>query len=85
MDIRVGSIVCSRAGRDKGRFFAVLSLSGDFAAIADGDLRKTERPKRKKLRHLAPTNWVLEEEQLSADKQLYDAIHTRVGARQKED
>ncbi len=85
MDIKVGTIVCSKAGRDKGRFFAVLSLSGDFAAIADGDFRKTANPKRKNLKHLAPTAWEADAALLSADKQLYDAIRKCVDDRQKED
>ena len=74
MDIVVRSVVCSKAGRDKGRFFAVLSLEDDFAYIADGDLRKLEKPKRKKLKHLAPTKTVFSENQVSSDKLLYDAI-----------
>ena len=49
----VGSIVRSKAGRDEGRCFLVLTLDGDeYALIADGDLRTVERPKRKKFRHL---------------------------------
>ena len=77
MDIVVHSVVCSKAGRDKGRFFAVLSMEGDAAYIADGDLRKLEKPKRKKLIHLAPTKTVFSENQLSSDKSLYKAIKER--------
>lgn len=48
-----GSIVRSKAGRDEGRYFIVLALDGEeYALIADGDLRKAARPKRKKIKHL---------------------------------
>lgn len=76
-DIIVGSAVRSKAGRDKNRFFAVLSLDRDYADIADGDLRKLEKPKRKKLKHLAATNTVFTPTQLSSDKTLYTAIKQR--------
>lgn len=50
---KTGSIVRSKAGRDEGRYFLVLALDGEeYAFIADGDLRKVEKPKRKKNRHL---------------------------------
>lgn len=77
MDIVKRSAVCSKAGRDKGRFFAVLSIEADFAYIADGDLRKIEKPKRKKLKHLAPADTVFSDQQLSSDKSLYSAIKER--------
>ena len=48
-----GSIVRSKAGRDEGRYFIVTALDGEeYALIADGDLRKAEKPKRKKIKHL---------------------------------
>ena len=51
-----GAVVRSKAGRDEGRYFIVLSLDGDeFAYVADGDLRKVEKPKRKRVKHLYVT------------------------------
>ena len=51
-----GSKVISKAGRDEGRYFIVLSLEGeDFAYVADGELRKAEKPKRKRVKHLYVT------------------------------
>ncbi|MGI6192555.1 MAG: RNA-binding protein [Christensenellales bacterium] len=49
----VGRAAVSKAGRDKGRLFIILEVSdGGHVLIADGKLRKMERPKRKKLMHL---------------------------------
>ena len=58
LDLNVGSIVRSVAGRDAKRIFVVISVeedsgeNGGYVWIADGKLRKIETPKRKKLRHL---------------------------------
>ncbi len=52
MEITVGTVVRSIAGRDKGERFIVLTREGEYAYIADGELRKTDRPKKKKLKHL---------------------------------
>lgn len=58
MDVCVGSVVISKAGRDKGRSFIVVAMEGEFAYLCDGDLRKSDSPKKKKLKHLAVTNTV---------------------------
>ena len=87
MDIVEGSVVCSKAGRDKGRFFAVLSLEDQFVYLADGDLRKITKPKRKKLMHVSPTKTVFSSHQMSSDKMLYNSIKERFysNERHKED
>ena len=58
MSIQKGSIVRALAGRDKDGFFVVLSVEGSYALIADGKRRQVQHPKRKKLKHLAPTHTV---------------------------
>ena len=58
MEIIEGSIVRSIAGRDKGDLFIVLSREGDFVYLANGELRKVDHPKKKKLKHLQGTNSV---------------------------
>ncbi len=52
MHISRSDIIESTAGRDKGRLFYVLETDGEYALIADGKIRRTEKPKRKKLKHL---------------------------------
>lgn len=61
-DITVGQVVRSRAGRDKGRIFLVLNIIDEQnVLIIDGDLRKLDNPKQKKLKHLIVYNTVLSE------------------------
>lgn len=54
--MELGQVVLSRCGRDKGRYFIVVSFdeSKNFVFISDGDVRKVEKPKKKKLKHVIP-------------------------------
>lgn len=61
-ELYLGQIVSSKAGRDKDRVFAVVAILDDrHVLIADGDLRKIEKPKKKKVRHLQKYNTVNDE------------------------
>lgn len=58
----IGRVVYSKAGRDSGKPFIILSIiDNEYVNIVDGDLRKIEKPKKKKLRHLNVTNQVVNE------------------------
>jgi ribosomal protein L14E/L6E/L27E len=60
--LEVGRVVLSLSGRDAGRMFAVVKeLDEAYVCVADGDLRKIERPKKKKRKHLKGTKHVLNE------------------------
>lgn len=61
-DITIGQVVKSRAGRDKGRIFLVLDIIDDqYVLVVDGDLRKLDNPKKKKMKHLIVYNTLLPE------------------------
>ncbi len=61
MDIALGQIVVSKAGRDAGRRFIVIKVIDDLhVQITDGDLRRVEKPKKKKVKHLEQTGEVAE-------------------------
>ena len=50
-----GRVVLSTQGRDAGRYFIVLEVIDDqFVLMADGQSRKIEHPKKKKVKHLRP-------------------------------
>ena len=60
--VTVGTVVYSRAGRDEGNYFMVAEIIDDgFVAIVDGDIRKLNAPKKKKIKHLLVTSDVLED------------------------
>ena len=81
MDFVKGRLVRSKAGRDKKRTLAILAVEGQMLLLADGNLRTLARPKRKKMRHVAPTATVHENALLESDQLLsgaiaaYDAAH----------
>lgn len=52
----IGQIVYSKSGRDKGRVFLVVSIDGEYLYLVDGDLRKLEKPKKKKQKHVQIVN-----------------------------
>lgn len=74
MEVRRGSVVRSLAGHDKGDFLIVLSAEAPFAIVCDGKHRPLERPKRKKLLHLAPTATIVEEDALKTNRKVREAL-----------
>ncbi len=70
----VGSIVCSKAGRDKGYFMVVVSESDSTVLVCDGKERPLERPKHKNVKHIQFTNTVLEENSYKTNKSLRKAL-----------
>lgn len=62
MEIKVGSIVRSIAGHDKGSLQLVVGMENGYAYVADGKLRKIEKPKKKKLKHLQGSNYLTDKE-----------------------
>ena len=54
--VEPGCFVLSKAGRDQGRLFLVVGeVDDDFVMVANGALRKMDRPKKKRRKHLKPT------------------------------
>jgi len=54
MDIQKADVVLSKVGRDKGRLFFVFDIvDKNYALIADGKIRRVDKPKKKKLKHLS--------------------------------
>lgn len=74
MEIRRGQIVRSKAGRDKGDFQVILRIEPPYAIVCDGRRRSLEKPKKKKLMHLAPADSVLAEEMLQTNRQIKAAL-----------
>ena len=55
----IGQVVMSIAGRDAGKKMIVTQIcDASYVLVADGDLRKIENPKKKKVKHLKMTDVV---------------------------
>lgn len=53
MQLKVGDLVKSLSGHDKGRYFVVTAtLNEKFVLIANGTSRKVDNPKQKNQKHL---------------------------------
>lgn len=83
MSLEIGSIVKTLKGRDNQKYFCVVGIEGDYLLLADGDLRKLENPKRKKLKHVEITTQKLQTEALQVNKHLNRAIKSLVILREE--
>ena len=50
--VKNGDVVLSRAGRDKGKHFLVVSVDQNYAYIVNGRDRKVSSLKKKNIKHL---------------------------------
>ena len=52
---KLGGIVISKRGRDKGYPFVIVDMDEGFLYLSDGRLRKLAKPKKKKYMHVQIT------------------------------
>ncbi len=74
--MELGQVVYSKAGRDSGRYFAVVEIVDEsYVKIANGDLRRIKSAKLKKIKHLRSNGDVLEKisDKLKNGMQVFDA------------
>lgn len=76
MGIDIGSVVYSKAGRDKGNCYLVIdNVGNNYFLVADGKARTLAKPKMKNSRHLKTKGVVLNtiKDKLLAGKQVFDS------------
>ncbi len=81
-ELKCGEIVCSLQGHDKGEFYVVVNLDGNFAFVCNGQNKLLSKPKRKNKNHLKTTFVVnteiaqkLEQKRQINDQMIYHSIH----------
>ncbi len=74
MELTKGSVVISKAGRDKGYYLAVMQITDNDVFVCDGGERPVERPKKKNPKHLAKTKIVLSEQETATNRSLKKAL-----------
>lgn len=79
-DLSVGQIVKSKSGRDKGECFIVYEILDDeYVLLVDGKLRKLDKPKKKKVKHLQKYNEIIENfNQIKNEINFNDALIRRL-------
>lgn len=76
-EIRKGSVVISKSGHDKNRWFAVLDVTDNYVIISDGLNRPIEKPKKKNIMHLSVVKTVFGAEIISSNEKLRKALLER--------
>ena len=56
MKLEIGNVVISTMGRDKGLYFIVVGIEENYVYLVDGSVRKVDKPKRKKVKHIELTS-----------------------------
>ena len=57
MELEIGNIVISTMGRDKGLYFIVVGIEENYVYLVDGSVRKVDKPKKKKIKHIELTSF----------------------------
>lgn len=60
-ELSIGQVVISKAGRDKGVYYIVMACHDNYVLVADGDSRRMDHFKKKKIKHLQPTKTISDE------------------------
>lgn len=56
--VNYGQLVCSVAGRDRGKLYLVHNIDKNILYLVDGRNRKVGNPKKKNIKHLQVFNYV---------------------------
>lgn len=74
-DVRIGSVVLSTQGRDKGMYFVVTEIGNGVYFLADGGMRKLKAPKKKNVKHVSNSGVVLTSiaAKLTEGKKVFDS------------
>ena len=68
----LGQVVFSKCGRDKGRPFIIVDMNRNFLFLANGSNRTVLSPKKKKQKHVQPTNDILPDIKYSILNDMHD-------------
>jgi ribosomal protein L14E/L6E/L27E len=74
--MEIGTVVISKAGRDKGKNLVITGIDSGFVFVADGKERKLASPKRKNIKHIQETHEKIDMENIT-DAALRRLFHGR--------
>ncbi len=86
--LSIGQLVKPLAGRDKNRWMVVVEvIDEDYVLLADGKMRKVEKPKKKKIKHLSKSNTIFEDilQQIIQGNLTNHAIRKKIAVQNGED
>lgn len=71
----IGRFATSKAGHDKAQLYVIVAEEGDFVSLCDGRLKKIDKPKKKRKKHVQMINRTVNEDvlqRLSDKKKVLD-------------
>ena len=75
MELKVGQVMKSLAGHDKGELMVVAGFEKTKVLVCDGKHRKLEKPKCKNPKHLQATDMLLEPDSMATNKMLRKTLN----------
>ena len=75
MELKVGQVVKSTAGHDKGELLVIAGFENEKALVCDGKHRKLEKPKCKNPKYLQETEMFLEPDSMATNKMLRKTLN----------
>ena len=75
MELKIGQVVKSIAGHDKGDLMVIAGFEKTKVLVCDGKHRKLDKPKCKNLKHLQATEMFLEPDSMATNKMLRKTLN----------
>lgn len=84
MELKNGTVVISKAGRDKNKPMMIVEITENGVFVCDGKERPLENPKRKNPKHLSATQYVLSPETTATNRSLKKALQQIMSQTERE-
>lgn len=76
MQLQAGMVVRAIAGKEKNGFYVIVRIDEGAVYLADGRHRTLEKPKRKNVKHIRATEYVMDLENMT-NRALYRRLQER--------
>ena len=57
MDIEIGQFAISKSGHDKGHWYVIINVDGEYVYLVDGKIKTLDKPKKKNKKHIQIVNY----------------------------
>lgn len=75
MELKVGQVVKSKAGHDKGELLMIAGFENNRALLCDGKGRGLESPKPKNPKHIEATDTVLDGDSMATNRKIRKTLN----------
>ena len=75
MELKIGQVMKSTAGHDKGDLVVIAGFENEKVMVCDGKHRRLDKPKCKNPEHLQATEMFLEPDSMATDKMLRKTLN----------